>query len=470
MQYLEKTAFALAIGVLGLGLSLTAFVNNGVEGKADDQTYTYVKGDGVWITTNTERSYDAGEFSLIHRKNDSTYNIATSYAQMRIYAKHSLEIFPATESGLDITSVEVTATMSVFASVLATSTTYAGSSSTNSETVILSPSISGLVVTFDLSTIGTCAFFKFKTGDYAYISSIKINYNLLETLVYEHDFTFGDLGSNGVDNNGQNTTLADLDWKVSSSWNNQSPSYHQVYIVDRGLQIGTEGDAPSNLALRSAIPDFAITRLEFNTSTDEGGGALLSVAVGTNTLSTPQALSDGLDSDLLAFDSGVSRMGHIKISFSQSTNYPLYIKRIRIYGLSSADIASASSFARSLETFDSCGSGAGFSDLQTAYQSLGADSFDCLVIIALDDCNDIGEMPGSSIREEAVSTADKWLYVSNKFSEPSKALNIDSDAASTSIYLVCSVIIVLFGLIILVKRKAIISKKSCQSSHKNVAL
>ena len=50
MNHQKQFAFILALGVLSVGVALSAYVANVGEAKADDQTYVYVKGDGAWIT------------------------------------------------------------------------------------------------------------------------------------------------------------------------------------------------------------------------------------------------------------------------------------------------------------------------------------------------------------------------------------------------------------------------------------
>jgi hypothetical protein len=86
MNHQKQFAFILALGVLSVGVALSAYVANVGEAKADDQTYVYVKGDGAWITEGSVRSYDAGEFTLIQRKNGYYSPIPTTYESMRIYS------------------------------------------------------------------------------------------------------------------------------------------------------------------------------------------------------------------------------------------------------------------------------------------------------------------------------------------------------------------------------------------------
>lgn len=85
MNQHKNFAIALTISILSIGIALSASIIKAEEVKADEQTYVYTKGDGSWISEGSVRSYDAGNFTLIQRKNDYYSPIPTTYDYMRIY-------------------------------------------------------------------------------------------------------------------------------------------------------------------------------------------------------------------------------------------------------------------------------------------------------------------------------------------------------------------------------------------------
>lgn len=147
---------------------------NGIYGQLTD-TYTYTTGDGTWVTEGSERIYQSANFTFLHKKNTSSSAIATTYAELRIYASHSMEVYP-TVSGKIITKIEVTCSSSSYATAMSNATILAGTSSSTATSVTNIASVSGSVATFDLSGVNGCEYVKFTLSAQARTTSWKITY------------------------------------------------------------------------------------------------------------------------------------------------------------------------------------------------------------------------------------------------------------------------------------------------------
>ena len=452
MNHQKQFALILALGVLSVGVALSAYVANVGEAKADDQTYVYVKGDGAWITEDSVRSYDAGEFTLIQRQNGYYPPIPTTYDCMRIYKGHSLEIFP--DSGLVrmMTRIEVSAYTSGYASAFANAAIVAGTSPETAFALTNIASVNESVVSYDLSNVGDCQFFKFTVSSSAYLASLKITYFCPST-VYEHDFAFGELGASGESNDGLVTALSSIEWKITSEWNNTNSSYPFSYGETSGIQVGEEGDSVSALSLRSAIPDFSILHIEVDVYGQGGIDGLISVLVNGQAVSEAQAISAFSEENSHRFALTNETCGHIEILITQNTNMPLYISRLSVYGYTSPDIGAAMAFGRALEAFDSCGDGSGYATLQSMANSLSEQSLSYLEELTLDDYNNIGQSANASIRKNVVLATDKWEYISNAFASPSGIGIISNEKTASLLFIVSLSIVALSCFVFLPLRK-----------------
>ncbi len=148
--------------------------------KADQETYTYTTGDGTWITENVERLYQSTNFTFLQKKNTSSSNIATTYAELRVYASHSMEVFP-TIPGKTITAIEVTASSASYATAMSNATVLAGASSASANSVTGIASVNGSVTTFDLSGVTGCEYVKFSLAAQSRTLSWKVTYSSSST-------------------------------------------------------------------------------------------------------------------------------------------------------------------------------------------------------------------------------------------------------------------------------------------------
>lgn len=452
MNHQKQFALILALGVLSVGVALSAYVANVGEAKADDQTYVYVKGDGAWITEGSVRSYDAGEFTLIQRKNGYYSPIPTTYDYMRIYQDHSLEIIP--DSGLVrmMTRIEVSAYASGYASAFANAAIVAGTSPETAFALTNIASVNESVVSYDLSNVGDCQFFKFTVSSSAYLASLKITYFCPST-VYEHDFASGELGASGESNDGLVTALSSIEWKITSEWHNTDSFYPFSYGETSGIQVGEEGDSVSALSLRSAIPDFSILHIEVDVYGQGGIDGLISVLVNGQAVSEAQAISAFSEENSHRFALANETCGHIEILITQNTSMPLYISRLSVYGYDLPDIGAAMAFGRALEAFDSCGDGSGYATLESTANSLSEQSLSYLEELTLDDYNNIGQSANTSIRKNVVLATDKWEYISNAFASPSGIGIIKNQKTASLLFIVSLSIVALSCFVFLPHRK-----------------
>jgi|GEM_PF-2383292 len=452
MNHQKQFAFILALGVLSVGVALSTYVANIKEAKADDQTYVYVKGDGAWITEGSVRSYDAGDFTLIQRQNGYYSPIPKTYDYMRIYQDHSLEIFPDLGLTRIMTRIEVSASTSGYALAFANAAIVAGTSSETALALTNIASVNESVVSYDLSNVDDCQFFKFTVSSSAYLASLKITYFCPST-VYEHDFALGELGASGESSDGLITTLSSLEWKITSEWHNTASFYPFSYGETSGIQVGEEGDSVSALSLRSAIPDFSILHIEVDVYGQGGIDGLISVLVNGQAVSEAQAISASSEENSHRFALANETCGHIEILITQNTNMPLYISRLSVYGYASPDISAAMAFGRSLEAFNSCGDGSGYEALESAANSLSAPSFGYLEELYLDDYNDVGQMANASLQKNVVLAIDKWGYIANVFALPSGVGIISGQKTASILFIVSFSIVTLSTLAFLMHRK-----------------
>jgi len=144
--------------------------------QAADETFTYATGDGTWITENVERLYQSTNFSFLHKKNSSSSNIATTYSELRVYASHSMEVYP-TVSGKTITSIEVTTGSTTYATAMGNATILAGTNSGTAAAVTGIASINDVKVTFNFSGVAGCEYVKFSLAAQSRTLSWKITYS-----------------------------------------------------------------------------------------------------------------------------------------------------------------------------------------------------------------------------------------------------------------------------------------------------
>ncbi len=162
--------------IKSLFLAVALLAGNAVWGQTE--TYTYTTGDGTG--DGTQMTYQSTNFTFLHKKNASSSAIASTYAELRIYGGHSMEVYP-TVAGKIITSIEVTTGSSTYAGAMAGATVLAGTTSATATSVTGISSTSGSVATFNLSGVSGCEYVKFTLSAQSRTLSWKITYTTAST-------------------------------------------------------------------------------------------------------------------------------------------------------------------------------------------------------------------------------------------------------------------------------------------------
>lgn len=157
--------------IKSLFLAVALLAGNAVWGQTETFTYTTGAGTG----TTTEWTFQTTNFTVLQKKNSSSTNIVSNAAEIRFYTSHTLEFTPKV-TGKTITQIEITASSSAYATSMNKATVIAGSSSSSSSAVVGSSTISGSIVTYNLSGVSGCEYVRFTSAEQARIISIKITY------------------------------------------------------------------------------------------------------------------------------------------------------------------------------------------------------------------------------------------------------------------------------------------------------
>ncbi|MFA7098240.1 MAG: Ig-like domain-containing protein, partial [Gammaproteobacteria bacterium] len=176
MKVFKKIGLVFLGGAMVLGIGFSLNSTGILETQAVDETYDYVTGDGTWVTENSERTYSTTNFTMTHKKNASSSNIATTYAELRVYASHSMEIVPKVPGTKYITAVEVTASESKYATAMGAAAVTAGTSSGTATSVTGISTSGGSVASFNLIGVANCEFVKFTLAAQSRTLTWKISY------------------------------------------------------------------------------------------------------------------------------------------------------------------------------------------------------------------------------------------------------------------------------------------------------
>lgn len=173
MKLFKRVGLFIMGAAVALTVGLSIGVNTILETKADDETYTYVSrsrtGNGDQMVS------ESTNFIFTHKKNDSSSAIADTYAELRVYASHSMEITPKVAGSMYITAVVVTASSTSYATAMSNATVVAGVDSAGASSHS-GGSAAASVTTFDFSDVTNCGFVKFTLAAQSRTVSWKITY------------------------------------------------------------------------------------------------------------------------------------------------------------------------------------------------------------------------------------------------------------------------------------------------------
>ena len=270
---------------------------------------------------------------------------------------------------------------------------------------------------------------------------------------YQYTALDADLPAGTV--NGSYLPLNSMDWSVS--WTNGLAATTvgvSTFDAVRGFHFGT-GSAPvgsvsfrSRLFVSPSNSNNQISSVIVEASSAAGNKANTTIALYIGgVLINSYNPTDASANTPYSFVPATNVHGHIEVVLTNNgatvdLQAAIYKKNIKVWADNSdVDLGSALVFASQLETFDSCGTGDGFASLLTGYNALNVTAKNHLANIMLDDKNNYGQAPSTTLQKDVVSAASKWAYVSAKFGGGSGASSVDV-FGQKSIY-----IIVIIGIV-----------------------
>jgi hypothetical protein len=290
---------------LGIGFSIT---NNReiMKASAAVETYTYTTGDGTWVDQPNTRTYSTANFTFFHNKNNGS-NIATTYAELRVYAGHSMEVYPTIAGSKVIKYIEVTTSSDKYGSAMRGAAILAGENSGNATSRTGITSSTGTTAIFDFTSISNVGYVKFTLSSQARTTAWKITYdNAGATATYDSlsytgtpitSYTAGDsfdptgLTFNANFSDGTSQTIAHTDLVFSpTSLTTGTTSVSASYTYDGVTKSTTiTGITVSALAGSAATYTVTTTTSVATTGTTPAGSS----AAFVNTASSPFQMTAG---------------------------------------------------------------------------------------------------------------------------------------------------------------------------------
>ena len=290
---------------LGIGFSIT---NNWeiMKASAAVETYTYTTGDGTWVDQPNTRTYSTANFTFFHNKNNGS-NIATTFAELRVYAGHSMEVYPTIAGSKVIKYIEVTTSSDKYGSAMRGAAILAGENSGNATSRTGITSSTGTTAIFDFTSISNVGYVKFTLSSQARTTAWKITYdNAGATATYDSlsytgtpitSYTAGDsfdptgLTFNANFSDGTSQTIAHTDLVFSpTSLTTGTTSVSASYTYDGVTKSTTiTGITVSALAGSAATYTVTTTTSVATTGTTPAGSS----AAFVNTASSPFQMTAG---------------------------------------------------------------------------------------------------------------------------------------------------------------------------------
>ncbi len=279
--FFKKAITPLLTLAMALGVGFSIASKDVIKVSAADETYTYVTGDGTWVTQNGEREYYSTNFTFNHKKNTGS-NIITTAAQLRVYANHSMEIYPTVSGSKVITSMVVTTT-SGYTAGFTNATILAGTNPSSTNPVTGVTTTSSLIVTYDFSTIPDIGYVKLTLPSQGRVTTWQIFYedavpNQITTLSV----------SPTAKTYWITDTLAAADFTVNYTKNGAASSGNGSN-TDYTARIGTGTGSSftgTNIIWGTTKPQASDTTIQFRATSDNGAGVYLTADV-VLTVNTP---------------------------------------------------------------------------------------------------------------------------------------------------------------------------------------
>lgn len=306
-RILKKTLTPLLALTMALGIGFSITNNREImKASAAVETYTYTTGDGTWVDQPNTRTYSTANFTFFHNKNNGL-NIATTYAELRVYAGHSMEVYPTIAGSKVIKYIEVTTSSDKYGSAMRGAAILAGENSGNATSRTGITSSTGTTAIFDFTSISNVGYVKFTLSSQARTTAWKITYdNAGATATYDSlsytgtpitSYTAGDsfdptgLTFNANFSDGTSQTIAHTDLVFSpTSLTTGTTSVSAFYTYDGVTKSTTiTGITVSALAGSAATYTVTTTTSVATTGTTPAGSS----AAFVNTASSPFQMTAG---------------------------------------------------------------------------------------------------------------------------------------------------------------------------------
>jgi hypothetical protein len=306
-RILKKTLTPLLALTMALGIGFSITNNREImKASAAVETYTYTTGDGTWVDQPNTRTYSTANFTFFHNKNNGS-NIATTYAELRVYAGHSMEVYPTIAGSKVIKYIEVTTSSDKYGSAMRGAAILAGENSGNATSRTGITSSTGTTAIFDFTSISNVGYVKFTLSSQARTTAWKITYdNAGATATYDSlsytgtpitSYTAGDsfdptgLTFNANFSDGTSQTIAHTDLVFSpTSLTTGTTSVSASYTYDGVTKSTTiTGITVSALAGSAATYTVTTTTSVATTGTTPAGSS----AAFVNTASSPFQMTAG---------------------------------------------------------------------------------------------------------------------------------------------------------------------------------
>ena len=306
-RILKKTLTPLLALTMALGIGFSITNNREImKASAAVETYTYTTGDGTWVDQPNTRTYSTANFTFFHNKNNGS-NIATTYAELRVYSGHSMEVYPTIAGSKVIKYIEVTTSSDKYGSAMRGAAILAGENSGNATSRTGITSSTGTTAIFDFTSISNVGYVKFTLSSQARTTAWKITYdNAGATATYDSlsytgtpitSYTAGDsfdptgLTFNANFSDGTSQTIAHTDLVFSpTSLTTGTTSVSAFYTYDGVTKSTTiTGITVSALAGSAATYTVTTTTSVATTGTTPAGSS----AAFVNTASSPFQMTAG---------------------------------------------------------------------------------------------------------------------------------------------------------------------------------
>lgn len=306
-RILKKTLTPLLALTMALGIGFSITNNREImKASAAVETYTYTTGDGTWVDQPNTRTYSTANFTFFHNKNNGS-NIATTYAELRVYSGHSMEVYPTIAGSKVIKYIEVTTSSDKYGSAMRGAAILAGENSGNATSRTGITSSTGTTAIFDFTSISNVGYVKFTLSSQARTTAQKITYdNAGATATYDSlsytgtpitSYTAGDsfdptgLTFNANFSDGTSQTIAHTDLVFSpTSLTTGTTSVSAFYTYDGVTKSTTiTGITVSALAGSAATYTVTTTTSVAITGTTPAGSS----AAFVNTASSPFQMTAG---------------------------------------------------------------------------------------------------------------------------------------------------------------------------------